>query len=100
MPILLIPTVAATALWRRTTVTAKPGRTILSIAKPIPNAEKVVIIGVKLRARENAVIAAEDKLRDGRVKLELMRKVIEARLPPQDSITSLLESDKKAREES
>ncbi|PXF44145.1 hypothetical protein BWQ96_06118 [Gracilariopsis chorda] len=97
VPLLLVPTVAATALWRRTVVIARPGTTILSLVKPIPNAGMVVNMGETLRAREVAVLAAEERVREGQMRLEMLRKEIEARLPPQESIASLLESDKKAQ---
>ncbi|CAN8071494.1 unnamed protein product [Agarophyton chilense] len=100
IPLFLVPTVAATAFWRRTIVIVKPGKSVLSIVKPVPNAGRVVSKGGTLRAREAAVIAAEEKVKEGQVRLEVLRKEIEARLPPQDSITSLLESDKRAQEAS
>lgn len=95
-PLILVPTVIATALWRRTTVIAVPGRQILSVVKPIPNAGKVVSMGESLRARETALLEAEDNLRKGQMKLEVLRKEIEGKLPPQVSIANLLESEANA----
>lgn len=96
-PLLLVPTVAATALWRRTRVISlKPVPEYTSAAKPIPNAGKVVSMGESLRAREAALIKAEDDLRKGQMRLEVLRKEIEGRLPPQVSIANLLDRENEA----
>lgn len=68
----------------------------MSVVKPIPNAGKVVSMGESLRARETALLEAEDNLRKGQMKLEVLRKEIEGKLPPQVSIANLLESEANA----
>ena len=93
-PAVLVPTVAASALWRRTSVVALPGHTVLNAVKPIPNATKIVAQGEQLRARETALIRAEDDLRNDQLRLEMLRSEIEVRLPPQISIASMVEQER------
>ena len=91
IPLLLIPNVIATALWRRTIVLpATPGKPIASIVKPIPDAAKVVTQGRLLRTRELALEKAEHQLSRDQAHLDQLRKTINGRLPPQLSIASLL----------
>jgi hypothetical protein len=83
VPVSLAPTVAATALWRRTRVISlKPDDKFLSAAAPFPNAGQLVTKGEKIRQREAALAKAENDLRIGQMKLEVMRKEVESRLPP------------------
>lgn len=93
-PAALVPTVAAAALWRPTRIVPVPGRPVAPLGKPVPNAAKVVAVGETLRARERALLVAEDELRTGQLKLEVLRKEIERRLPPTVSIANLLESER------
>lgn len=90
VPACLVPTVAASALWRRT-------RVISNVPEvpwfPVPDAGRVVSKGESLRAREAAVILAEDEIRKGQMRLEVLRKEIEGRLPPQVSIANLLDKE-------
>lgn len=96
-PLLLVPTVAATALWRPTRVISlKDVPEYTSAAKPIPNAGAVVSRGESLRARQAAVGRAEEELRMGQMRLEVLRKEIEGRLPPQVSIANLLDTENDA----
>lgn len=83
VPLTLVPTVAASALWRRTRVISlKPDEKILSAAAPFPNAGLLVTKGEKLRERESAVEKAEADLLAAQRKLEVQRKEVESRLPP------------------
>jgi hypothetical protein len=83
VPVSLAPTVAATALWRRTRVISlKPDEKFLSAAAPFPNAGLLVTKGEKIRQREAVLAKAENELRMGQMKLEVMRKEVESRLPP------------------
>lgn len=93
-PVVLVPTVAASALWRKTSVVALPGGAILNVVKPIPNATKIVAQGEQLRSREAALLQAEDDLRNDQLRLEMLRNEIEARLPPQISIASMVEQER------
>lgn len=93
-PLSLIPTVLAARLWRRTTLvslTSTPGYT--SAAKPVPNAALVVTQGEALRLRAGAAAMAERELRTGQMRLEVLRKEIEGRLPPTVSIAHLLQAE-------
>lgn len=62
------------------------------------NASKVVKRGEDLRKRLSAVEKREKELKEDGLKLEILRKEIEKRLPPQVSIAQLLEMDKQGSE--
>ena len=57
-------------------------------------AARVIAAGQALCARERALIAAEEELREGQLKLAVVRKEIERGLPPTVSIANLLESER------
>lgn len=92
-PLLLLPTIAMTALWRPTHVVPLPGRAVLNPIKPIPNAAGVVEKGAALRSREAAVVAAEAALEEGQRKLEMLRQEVQRKLPPAASISNMLASE-------
>lgn len=94
VPTLLLPTVAAAALWRPTHVVALPGRAVLNPIKPVPDAPRLVSKGEALRKREAAVIQDEETLRVGQLKLEMLRQEIQRKLPPAVSISNMLANEK------
>lgn len=93
VPLVLLPTVVAAALWAPTHIYAQPNRTIHSPMKPIPDAASIVAKGEALRKREAAVCAAEEALRSGQLKLEVLRRDVEQKLPPAVTIANMLASE-------
>lgn len=80
-------------------VFVREGDEFVSVMKPIPNAGKVVAKGESLRAREERLVRREEELRKGLLRLEMLRKELEARLPPQLSVASLIQKDSLQEEE-
>lgn len=100
MPVVLVPTVTMTVLWRRTRVIfVRQSDEFVSVVKPIPNAKKIVAKGESLREREEGLVQREEELRKGLFKLEVLRREIEARLPPQASVAHLVQKEGLGSEE-
>lgn len=93
-PLLLLPTVCACVLWRRTIVMPRAvARPIATRVAPVPRAARVVRRGEVLRTREAALRRAEEDLRLGQLKLEVLRRQIEQNLPPAVTIANMLASE-------
>lgn len=89
--------IAMVALWRRTVVVdmvQTPG--YISRWRAIPNAHGMVTRGEALRKRERQVRAREDEVKKGAFRLEMLRREIKARLPPQIRIQQMLEMEQRA----
>lgn len=105
VPVVFMGTVGAALLWRRTRViplTKQNGDVGFGIGGRVvqmPNVKKIVTKGEKLRKREAALVEREDAVRKGQIRLEAMRKEIEGRLPPTQSVEGALQSAMKANNE-
>lgn len=92
--VITLMTVGIAAVWRGTKMKGvPPTRVIPNPVRPIPRASQIVRRGEVLRAREAAVLKAEEELHMGQLKLRSMRSDIERRLPPAASISAMLKSD-------
>lgn len=92
--LITLMTVGMASLWRGTQMKAvSPTKAIQNPVRPIPRASQIVHRGELLRAREAAVLKAEEELHMGQLKLRTMRQDIERRLPPAASISTMLKSD-------
>lgn len=89
--------VALVAVWRRTVVVdvvEVPG--YVSRWRAIPNAHAMVKRGEMLRRREKEVRRREEEVKKGAFRLEMLRREIKARLPPQIRIQQMLEMEQRA----
>lgn len=92
--LITLMTVGMASLWRGTQMKAvSPTKAVQNPVRPIPRASQIVRRGELLRAREAAVLKAEEELHMGQLKLRTMRQDIERRLPPAASISTMLKSD-------
>lgn len=97
VPAILVPTVAASALWRKT-IPKLTVHDLQSAAPPgvLPNAKRLVKKGIALRRREALLRQAEEELRRGQLRLEVLRKEIDSRLPSHISMAHLMDADKES----
>lgn len=90
LPPALTVCVAAAAIWRPTTARFKrDDNTARDDGPPpgvLPDAHALVRYGAALRVRDAAVTAAEEELRRGQIRLEVLRKEIESRLPSHNAL--------------
>lgn len=87
VPPLFALCVAAAALWRPTKAKyATPDNRTTSPPGVLPSPANLVAIGAALRAKDAKIRDAEHELRSGQIRLEVLRKEIECRLPSHNTL--------------